>query len=411
MTNKIPTLYLSYDGMTDPLGQSQVLPYLTGLSKNGYEITLISFEKEENEGRIEHIKTITLKSGIKWIPLTYTKQPPVLSTLFDIWQIKQKVKKLHQKNRFKIVHCRSYITALIGLWLKRTYGIKFIFDMRGFFPDERVDGGIWNLDNPVFKRIYNYFKKKEIEYFSEADHSISLTHSGEKIIHSWKEVNSQPIPIKVIPCCVDTNHFRNENICIGKRKKLQETLQIADNSFVMSYLGSIGTWYMLPEMMAFFKRLLLKKKDAIFLFITAESPEKIHAEALKNDIPIENIKIKKADREEVPLLLSFSSLSIFFIKPVFSKKASSPTKQGEIMNMGIPLICNSGVGDTDYVVEKYKSGYLVNEFSDNCYDQAIDNLDQILNLDKKRIIDGAEEFYSLSKGVENYSQVYREVLL
>ena len=39
-------LYLSYDGMTDPLGQSQVLPYLAGLSKKGFRFHLISFENK-----------------------------------------------------------------------------------------------------------------------------------------------------------------------------------------------------------------------------------------------------------------------------------------------------------------------------------------------------------------------------
>ena len=38
-------LYISYDGMTDPLGRSQVLPYLQGLSERGHEITLLSCEK------------------------------------------------------------------------------------------------------------------------------------------------------------------------------------------------------------------------------------------------------------------------------------------------------------------------------------------------------------------------------
>ena len=40
-------LYVSYDGMTDPLGQSQVLPYILGLNKKGYQFTLVSFEKPE----------------------------------------------------------------------------------------------------------------------------------------------------------------------------------------------------------------------------------------------------------------------------------------------------------------------------------------------------------------------------
>ena len=40
-------LYISYDGMTDSLGRSQVLPYLCALSEKGWRITLISAEKPE----------------------------------------------------------------------------------------------------------------------------------------------------------------------------------------------------------------------------------------------------------------------------------------------------------------------------------------------------------------------------
>ena len=46
-------LYLSYDGMTDPLGQSQVLPYIIGLSKKGYKFHLVSFEKPNRLRKIE----------------------------------------------------------------------------------------------------------------------------------------------------------------------------------------------------------------------------------------------------------------------------------------------------------------------------------------------------------------------
>ena len=45
-------LFISYDGMTDPLGQSQVIPYLQGLSKHGYEIFLLSCEKKQAFTRI-----------------------------------------------------------------------------------------------------------------------------------------------------------------------------------------------------------------------------------------------------------------------------------------------------------------------------------------------------------------------
>ena len=96
------TLYLSYDGMTDPLGQSQVLPYLIGLSsKKGNEFTLISFEKRERYfSQKEFIDKICIDHNIKWVPLFYTKRPPVLSTLFDVYKMKHTAKKLHQHINF-----------------------------------------------------------------------------------------------------------------------------------------------------------------------------------------------------------------------------------------------------------------------------------------------------------------------
>ena len=159
-------LYLSYDGMTDPLGQSQVLPYLIGLSKKGYQFTLISFEKAERFDKGKAIiEKICNDNHIDWHPLSYTKTPPILSTLKDIRSLKNKIIVLQRINPFLIVHCRSYITSLAGLWMKKKWGVKFVFDMRGFWADERVDGGLWNLKNPLFKTVYNYFKKKEKQFF------------------------------------------------------------------------------------------------------------------------------------------------------------------------------------------------------------------------------------------------------
>ena len=77
-------LYISYDGMTDNLGQSQVIPYLQGLSKKGYSIHLLSCEKPANfEKRQNHISKLLQKSGIVWHPIQYTAKPPVISTLYD----------------------------------------------------------------------------------------------------------------------------------------------------------------------------------------------------------------------------------------------------------------------------------------------------------------------------------------
>ena len=400
-------LYVSYDGMTDPLGQSQVLPYISGLSKEGYEFHLISFEKEDKFNiHKDHIQSICDESGIKWHPQDYKNEGGLKKTIKQVRRMKRVVRYLQEKHNFDIVHCRSYISALSGLALKRKHNVKFVFDMRGFWANERIDGNIWTLSNPIFKRIYNYFKKKEIEFLSEADYTISLTENGRDEINSWKAFQSKKPPIQIIPCCVNLDLFNPENTTTIQISEAKKRLGIEPNQFVLGYVGSIGTWYMLPEMLDYFKVLKRKNNNAVFLFISGENPKHIMNEVEKKGIDQASIFIQSVLHKEVPLHISLFDESIFFIRASYSKKASSPTKQGEIMAMGIPLICNAGVGDTDRIVEKYHSGKIISEFSNEAYSIAIDDNG---TFNRERTMEGAREYFSLKEGVKNYLNVYKTI--
>jgi len=404
----INILYISYDGMTDPLGQSQVIPYLQGLSGLGYSYTLISFEKADRyEKNKVAIGEMLKQSNIDWQPLPYTKKPPVLSTLWDLWKLKQKAFALHRQKQFKIVHCRSYISSIVGMQMQQQLGIKFIFDMRGFYADERLDGNIWKLSNPVYKRVYQFFKRKEQQFLSSANYTVSLTRKGKDIIHSWTNIQGQPIPIQVIPCCADLALFSEKSVDAGLLDRLRKKFNLSGNEFVLSYLGSVGTWYMLDEMLDFFKVLLRTRPDARFLFITGEPASDILEKAKARGIPESSFIITPAPHKEVPTYLALSKCSIFFIKPVFSKSASSPTKQGEIMGMGIPHVCNAGVGDVDDIIDD-RSGVLIHTLTDAEYEKAIQKM---LNtsFDAGYIRQRADEIYSLSAGVEKYRRIYEAI--
>jgi glycosyltransferase involved in cell wall biosynthesis len=316
---------------------------------------------------------------------------------------------LHKKNNFKIVHCRSYIPAFAGLYLKKNYGVKFIFDIRGFWVDERVDGKIWNLANPFYKLVYRYFKKKEKEFFRMADYIISLTHKAKNEILSWKNISQKPKTIEVIPTCVDMKLFSDSgidaNLCSGFKQKLG----IAESDFILSYLGAIGTWYMPDEMLDFFKVLLSEKPAAKFLFITHEPAETIKMKSQMRNIPDKNILVQKAERHEVPSLLSLCSFSIAFIKPAYSKIASSPTKFGELLSMGIPFICNHGIGDMDEIVNNYRCGIVTDGFNETAYRNVIKQIDQFPKSDI-RFRQAAEEYFSLENGIRKYDSVYQKLL-
>ena len=283
--------------------------------------------------------------------------------------------------------------------------------MRGFWADERLDGNIWNNNNIIYRYIYKYFKKKEKDFLTHADYVISLTENAKNEILSWDNIPNQPIKIEVIPCCVDLNLFSERNNNPDRLNELKEKLKITNSDFILSYLGSIGTWYMLDEMLLFFKRLLTKKSTAKFLFITTEPKELIIKSAEKNEVPLDRIIIQKATRDEVPVLLTLSKLSIFFIKPVFSKKASSPTKLGEVLSMGIPVICNSNIGDVDAIIKESGCGILINHFNNDEYDKVINNIDDLLTVDKNKIIATAKNCFSLHNGVGLYDKVYQQVTI
>jgi glycosyltransferase involved in cell wall biosynthesis len=237
---------------------------------------------------------------------------------------------------------------------------------------------------------------------------VCLTYAAEKIIRQWPQFNNQKV-LEVIPCCVDMDLFDPGKISKEQKGELQKKLNIGENDFIISYLGSIGGWYLTEEMMKMCKRISDRISNAKFLFISPGEHDTISETAQRFGITAEKIIVRSAQRNEVPLLLSTSKYSIFFIKPCYSKKSSSPTKHGEIMAMGIPLIANAGVGDVADIVKKYHSGVIIENLNEEGYSL---NSEMLLtaNFDSMKIRNGARDFYSLEKGVEKYQQVYDSIL-
>lgn len=404
-------IYISYDGMTDPLGQSQVLPYLKGISLAGYSITLISLEKEIPFGQSgKEISELCETHSIHWIPKIYQKKIPVLSPILNLFSLIQESDKLQKQAIFNMIHCRSYMSGIVGYRAKHKYGTTFLFDPRGFFADERVDGNLWNLSNPIYRLVYRYFKKKEKQFITQADHIVSLTHAGKEVICKKILPGFPPNKITVIPCCADTQLFSLASIDHGKLNTMKASLGLS-NKFVLIYLGAVGTWYLTSEMMKFYAVLREKKTNTHFLFVTAENPQIIIDEAAKWQIPQSEITIVKSPRKLVPYYLAMSDAGIFFIKPSFSKQGSSPTKLGEMLSMGIPVICNAGVGDVESIISATQTGVCLKSFSETEMTDAIEIIagmsDKSMNVEKAQ---KAIAFFSLEQGIKSYLGIYESLL-
>src|SRR5712692_7296807 len=97
-------LYISYNGMLDPLGQSQVLPYLRELSKLGVRFTLLSFERPaafDSEGatKRDELREHLAAEGIDWHALRYHQTPSLPATTYDVLHGLRYAKRLVRRDK------------------------------------------------------------------------------------------------------------------------------------------------------------------------------------------------------------------------------------------------------------------------------------------------------------------------
>jgi glycosyltransferase involved in cell wall biosynthesis len=396
------SLFISYDGLTDPLGQSQILPYLSGLSAKGHEIHVLSCEKPASlakNGKL--IEKICADNGIRWTPLRFHAQPRVLAKYYDLYKLTATAFRLHRRHSFDIIHCRSYISADIGRKLKLKKGVRFLFDMRSFWVDERVEGGLWDTRKPMYRLAYKIWKQKEAKLIGDADHIISLTEAAKKEMLTWPAYAGAPIT--VIPCSADIDLFTMTDA--SEKEAARQMFGWAPGTFVLSYLGSLGTWYLLDEMLLLFSRIKQKRPGAKFLILTPDEAQKVYERMQAFGLEESDFAIRFAKRAEVPVLLKASDVSVSFIKPAYSKMASSPTKLGELLAMGIPVICND-IGDVATIIRETKGGVVISNFDEASMNEAVDYAVSAVSpvaMDREKV----KAYYSLKNAIANYENVYR----
>ena len=390
-------LYISYDGMLEPLGQSQVLAYLKRLAVDR-RIHLISFEKEVDWGSTKELTRISqdiADAGIFWHPLRYHKRPSALATFWDIGCGIALGLWLVWRYRLRIVHARSYVSAVMALALKRITGVKYLFDMRGFWADERVDGGMWPRDG----RMYRFAKRFERHFLLAADHVVSLTHAAVGEMQRFDYLQGRMPTFTVIPTCADLSRFT---------PILHERLR---EGFVLGYVGTAGTWYLFDETAACFVQLLRLRPDARFLIVNRGEHTFIRERLAAAGLEDEAVELIAANHTEVPRQMARMDAAAFFIKPVFSKQASAPTKLAEFLGCGIPCLSNAGVGDMADVLEGEKVGVALKAFDTTSMKTALQRLLQLVaNPDTRgRCVEAAQRHFSLDEGVARYRGIYEQL--
>lgn len=403
-------LFISYNGMLEPLGQTQVIPYLRQLSKRGVKFTLLSFEKAEaftahGKQDASNLKRELLSHGIEWHWLPYHRRPSLPATLFDVLAGIRHARRLVRRNRVEMVHARGHIPATIALALKKQFGIKMLFDLRGLMAEEYVDARHW----PAGGLRYRVTKATERRIFAATDAVVTLTERIWPIIKEWDGLKDRDVHHAVIPCCVDLSLFRFSE---QERAKLRAELDLGDQ-FTLVYSGSLDGWYLTEEMADFFASVVRKRNDAHLLWLTTGSQERVRHLMETRGIGERNFSVRSVSSSAVPSYLAAGDVGIAFIKRCVSKLASSPTKNGEYLACGLPIVINAGIGDSDALVNHWQAGVLLEDFSDRHFDDAYTAIEKLARDPqvKMKTRNVAEKLFDLeSIGGSRYAALYERVL-
>jgi glycosyltransferase involved in cell wall biosynthesis len=311
--------------MSEPLGRSQVLAYLTRLAHD-HDITLISFEKPGAE--LATLDRELRAQGIRWLPQRYHRRPPVFSTLLDVAAgVRTLLGSVVRHGRPDLVHVRSDVPALIACLARRWTGGKLLFDIRGFWADERVEGGIWP-QGP----LYQLAKRCERWFYRSADAVVTLTEASVPQIERW--IGARAKPVAVIPTCAEIAAFA-------------DTQPRADGPHAV-WCGSIGTWYRFDVAVALAAELGLP-----FEVITRQ--QALAARAL-GAAPGLEAHARELPPAAVPAALHAGDIGICLCADASSKIASAPTRFAEHLAAGMPVIVSASTGDLAAIVGRYGVG-------------------------------------------------------
>jgi len=399
------SLFISYDGLLDQLGTSQILPYLEGLVSHLDELHVISFEKRNKMNQLGvKLSQQLIDKRIHWHPLIFSNKFGLIGKVFDAFKMQFCSLYLSWKYSIDIIHSRSHLPAIIGRLIKLLLQKKLLFDFRGLWVDERVDKGSWNRKFLFHNIQYKIFKYIERFLISGSDHIVVLTNKVIEEVKCLGQVNSEKIT--VIRCCSDYSHFKN----LEHKSDLKSALNITKNAKIIGYLGSVGQIYMIREAINFFKECINNDPNTFLVVVTYEIEDfLLIAKEELNEAQLKNIRIQSASRNEVPEYINLMDLMVMFYTPTYARIATCPTRMGESFACGVPIISNEGIGDVSEIVADIKGGIIIHDTSSTN-----------ITIGMKKFFEGnfnsgndlrntSKEFFSLEAGVQKYLKVYESI--
>jgi len=364
-------LYICYYNVEEPLVQTQVMTYLRELAIRGFEMHLLTFEVLRHAPQeATRLRRELAAAGIRWHWLKYHRRPSLPATLYDIAIGTLYAAGLCLRHRIRLVHARSHVPAVMALALKTFLRRIFLFDFRGQLAEEYADAGHWSRASLPY-RLTRWMEGRLLQI---TDGVVVLTERMRTCLLDGSQLSARGrANVVVIPCCVDTQLYAGSPE-LGRRYRRERGWT---DRRVLLYLGKLSERYMPTELARFAAWAIRSDPSYFFQIVTQGDPRPLLARLAEHGVDERAYDVRRVSPRDVPMVVAAADATLSFIGGESSKRAVSPTKFGESLACGVPVVSSAGVGDLDSVIEQNRLGVIVREFTEKGISRSLAALENL----------------------------------
>jgi len=365
-------VYVTIDSLSEGVGSSQISPLISLLSQAGLKIKLISYEKLS--------PSVQLANYFKSIGVDWDSRP------FGSLGLRGGLKRLNDLRnaipRTRLIHARSDIPAVSAI---SSHQAPVLWDVRSLWADQKIviqKNRINTAAYPLYRGLEGIAARKSLGMSTLTSAVIPILEERHKRLPALRTV---------IPTAVNLERFKLNPIMPIKVQTL--------------FSGTFNDYYDLDLSRLFMQE--FRKQ------ISVETHWARPAESHRAQIGVGESKVFPSTQIGMAELIPNYSFGVSVCKldagP--SLTAAMPTKIGEFLACGRPMVINKGLGDMDQFIEEFDAGVILDGSPNNLLESVTKLVNLVLDPETPlRCRALAEKYFSMEKGAEKYFDLYSQML-
>lgn len=344
-------LFVTWDGPQVSYLEALFLPIFRRLAEQGWAFHVLQFTWGDKQS-MQRSRQACAAAAVPYRSVRVWRKPVALGSLLTAVKGASDVGRAVRDWNIDVLMPRSTLPALACMRAQRGKRIPIIFDADGLPLDERVDfGGM-----PSVGLAYRLLRDIEAQAVRRAEVVLTRTTRAADILLARAGAGIPRERFFQVGNGRDGDLFTPLNQ--DAKQEVSERLGIAVDAPLVVYAGSLGEQYCLPDMLALFERILVRRANARFLILTG-SPDQAGVQLEQYQGFRDKVVIHSVPPGDVPTYLASADLGLALRKMTFSMQGVAPIKLGEYLLCGLPVIATADVGDTSSISKEV--GFLLNK--------------------------------------------------